>query len=45
MMPTVQIAMNSAKSFGLTALRSIIIDGSESVVTAVVPTTSAMEDH
>ena len=36
MIPTVHIAINSASSFGLTALRSIIIDGKESVVTAII---------
>ena len=34
--PTVQIAINKANSFGLTALRSIIMDGKDSVVTAII---------
>lgn len=36
MIPSVQIAMNIPSSFGFTAFRSIIIDGSESVVTAII---------
>ena len=36
MMPTVQIAIKIARSFGLTARRSMIIDGSDSVVTAIM---------
>ena len=36
MMPAVQMAMNSASSFGFTALRSMMSDGSESVVTAIM---------
>ena len=35
-MPTVQITMNVASSFYFTALRSIIIDGSNNVVTTII---------
>ena len=35
-MPTMQITINNASSFGLTALRSIIIDGRLNVVTAII---------
>lgn len=35
-MPSVQIAMKMANSFGLIALRSIIIDGRLRVVTAII---------
>ena len=35
-MPTVQMPVNRASSFGLTALRSIIIEGRLSVVTAII---------
>ena len=35
-MPTVQIPINKAKSLGLIALRSIIIEGSDNVVTAII---------
>ena len=34
--PTATIATNNAKSLGLTAFLSIIIDGSESAVTAII---------
>ena len=34
--PMIQIAINVPKSFGRTALRSMMIDGSESVVTAIM---------
>lgn len=36
MIPTVQIPMNRASSFGLTALRSMMIDGRLRVVTAII---------
>lgn len=36
MIPIVQIPINSASSFGFTALRSIIKDGKLSVVTAII---------
>ena len=36
MMPTEQMAMNSASSLGLTALRSMIMEGRDSVVTAIM---------
>ena len=35
-MPAVQMAINNARSFGLTALRSMIMDGRDSVVTAIM---------
>lgn len=34
--PIATIPINTAKSFGFTALRSIIIDGSESTVTPII---------
>ena len=36
MIPDVHIAMKMPSSFGFTALRSMTIDGSESVVTAII---------
>ena len=35
-MPTVHIAMKIPSSFGLTAFRNMIMDGSESVVTPII---------
>lgn len=35
-MPTVHITIKAANSFGFTALRSIIIDGNDNVVTAII---------
>ena len=35
-MPTVQTPMNNARSFGLIALRSIMSEGSDKVVTAII---------
>lgn len=36
MIPIVQIAINTAKSLGFTAFRSIIIEGRDNVVTAII---------
>ena len=36
MMPTVQVAMNSASNFGLTAFFSIIMEGNDRVVTPII---------
>ena len=35
-MPVVQIPINITSSFGFTALRNMIIDGSDNVVTAII---------
>ena len=39
-MPTIHIPMNNANSFGFTTLLSIINDGNDNVVTAIINDTS-----